>query len=124
MIEGMADGGVKQGLPRDLSYKLAAYTFMGAAKMVLETGEHPAILKESVQSPGGSTVYGMHELEKGGMRGLLINAVEAASERSRATGRELLPRSPTDEDEEDQSNDDSNQKSKIKDNKPTIKKSR
>jgi len=92
MIEGMADGGVKLGLPRDLAIQLAAHCFYGAAKMVLETGEHPAILKEAVQSPGGSTIYGMHELERGGMRGLLINAVEAASDRSRSTGKSLLPR--------------------------------
>uniref|UniRef100_A0A915DSF5 Pyrroline-5-carboxylate reductase dimerisation domain-containing protein n=1 Tax=Ditylenchus dipsaci TaxID=166011 RepID=A0A915DSF5_9BILA len=100
MIEGLADGGVKQGLPRELSLKLACYTVLGAAKMVLETGEHPAILKEAVQSPGGSSVYGLHELEKGAMRSLLMNAVEAASQRSRNTGQELLPRQPV-EDEED-----------------------
>ncbi|CAD5233636.1 unnamed protein product [Bursaphelenchus xylophilus] len=92
MIEGLADGGVKQGLPRDLSIQLAAHTFHGAAKMVLETGEHPAILKEAVQSPGGSTVYGIHELEKGALRGLIVNAVEAATKRSRVTGENLLPK--------------------------------
>lgn len=90
MIEGMADGGVKEGLPRDLSLKLSAYTFFGAAKMVLETGQHPAILKEAVQSPGGSTIYGIHELEKGAIRALLVNAVEAGSRRARTTGQELV----------------------------------
>lgn len=64
MIEGLADGGVKQGLPRDLAIKLSAMTFYGAAKMLLETNEHPAVLKEAVQSPGGSTVYGIHEMGK------------------------------------------------------------
>lgn len=63
MIEGLADGGVKQGLPRDLAIKLSAMTLFGAAKMLLETNEHPAVLKEAVQSPAGSTVYGIHELE-------------------------------------------------------------
>lgn len=92
MIEGLADGGVKQGLPRDLALQLAAHTFHGAAKMVLETGEHPAILKEAVQSPGGSTVYGIHELEKGALRGVIVNAVEAATKRSRSTGDNLLPK--------------------------------
>lgn len=103
-IEGLADGGVKMGLSRELSIKLAAYTLygkqrgivqfecLGAAKMVLETGEHPAVLKEAVQSPGGTSAYGMHELEKGGFRSLLINAVEAASNRSKATGDLVLPR--------------------------------
>lgn len=107
IIEGLADGGVKLGLPRELSLKLAAMSLYGAAKMYLETGEHPAILKEAVQSPGGSTIYGIHELEKGGMRGLLINAVEAASERSRRTGEAALPQNRTrDAKEEDEDNDD------------------
>jgi len=91
-IEGLADGGVKMGLSRELSIKLAAYTLYGAAKMILETGDHPAVLKEAVQSPGGTSAYGMHELEKGGFRGLLINAVEAASNRSKSTGDLVLPR--------------------------------
>lgn len=67
-------------------------TFFGAAKMLLETGEHPSILKEAVQSPGGSTVYGIHEMEKGGFRGMLISTVEEATRRSRMTGADLLPR--------------------------------
>lgn len=92
MLEGLADGGVKLGMSRELSMKLAAYTLLGAAKMALETGEHPAVLKEAVQSPGGSTVFGIHELEKGGFRALLINAVEAASMRSRVTGTEAFPK--------------------------------
>ncbi|WKY14809.1 hypothetical protein Q1695_000380 [Nippostrongylus brasiliensis] len=92
VIEGLADGGVKVGLPRDLALKLAAHTLYGAAKMVLETGAHPAQLKDDVQSPGGSSVYGMHKLESGGIKGILMDAVEAATSRSRATGDTALPR--------------------------------
>ncbi|CAI2357677.1 unnamed protein product [Caenorhabditis sp. 36 PRJEB53466] len=92
VIEGLADGGVKVGLPRDLALKLAAYTLLGAAKMVLETGVHPAQLKDDVQSPAGSSVYGMHKLESGGLKGILMDAVEAATNRSRATGDKALPR--------------------------------
>ncbi|CAB3400304.1 unnamed protein product [Caenorhabditis bovis] len=91
-IEGLADGGVKVGLPRDLALKLAAHTLYGAAKMVLETGIHPAQLKDDVQSPAGSSVYGMHKLESGGLKGILMDAVEAATNRSRATGDKALPR--------------------------------
>ncbi|KAH7725337.1 NADP oxidoreductase [Aphelenchoides avenae] len=92
IIEGLADGGVKMGMPRELALKLAASTVYGTAKMVLETNDHPAILKEAVQSPGGSSVHGLHELEKGGMRALLMNAVEAATERSRKMGNLHMPR--------------------------------
>jgi pyrroline-5-carboxylate reductase len=92
VIEGLADGGVKMGLPRDLSIKLSAYSLLGAAKMVLETGKHPAVLKEEVQSPAGSTIYGMHELEKGGLKAHLVSAVEAAALRSKTTGDQVLPR--------------------------------
>ncbi|GMT32747.1 hypothetical protein PFISCL1PPCAC_24044, partial [Pristionchus fissidentatus] len=92
VIEGLADGGVKAGLPRDLAVKLACHTLLGAAKMALETGEHPAKLKDDVQSPAGSSVYGMHKLESGGLKGLLIDAVEAATNRSRETGNKALPR--------------------------------
>ena len=92
VIEGLADGGVKMGLPRDLAIKLSAYSLLGAAKMVIETGVHPSILKEAVQSPGGSTIFGMHELEKGGFKALLVAAVEAASNRSKITGDQVLPR--------------------------------
>ncbi|CAK5063654.1 unnamed protein product [Meloidogyne enterolobii] len=94
-VTGLSGSGPSYGLPRDLSMKLAAMTLYGAAKMFLETGEHPAILKEAIQSPGGSTIFGMHELEKGGLRGLLINAVEAGAERSRHMGQTSLPHSRT-----------------------------
>lgn len=72
MIEAMADGAVKMGLSRDLAYKLAAQTVMGAGKMVLETGAHPAKLKDDVASPGGSTITGLSFLEKNGKRVLMV----------------------------------------------------
>ena len=82
-IEAMSDGGVACGLPRDLATRLAAQTVLGAARMVLETGEHPGTLKDAVASPGGTTIEGIHELEKGGLRGTVMNAVRASAEKSR-----------------------------------------
>lgn len=86
MIESLSDGGVLMGLPRHIATQLAAQTLMGAAKMVLETGEHPGVLKDAVTSPGGTTIAGLHALETGGMRGVLMNAVRAATNRSRELG--------------------------------------
>jgi pyrroline-5-carboxylate reductase len=82
MVEALSDGGVRAGLPRDVATLLAAQTVAGAAKLVLETGLHPGVLKDQVASPGGTTIAGLHALERGGVRGAIIDAVEAASKRS------------------------------------------
>ncbi|KAL2513664.1 Pyrroline-5-carboxylate reductase [Forsythia ovata] len=82
-IEALADGGVAAGLPRDLALGLASQTVLGAASMAVNTGKHPGQLKDDVASPGGTTIAGIHELEKAGFRGILMNAVVAASKRSR-----------------------------------------
>jgi len=83
MIEALSDGGVRAGLPRELSTKFAAQTVLGAARMVLETQQHPGALKDAVTSPGGTTIAGIQALENAGVRGGLMNAVVAATERSR-----------------------------------------
>jgi pyrroline-5-carboxylate reductase len=84
MIEALADGGVAAGLPRDIAQRLAAQTLLGAAKMVLETGQHPGALKDAVCSPGGTTIEAIHVLEKGGVRAALIGAVRAAADKAKA----------------------------------------
>ena len=75
------------GLPRDIATRLAAQTVLGAASMVLKTGLHPGALKDMVTSPGGTTIEGVHELEKGGLRGTVMNAVRAAAEKSKRLGQ-------------------------------------
>jgi pyrroline-5-carboxylate reductase len=86
-IEALSDGGVASGLPREIATKLAAQTVLGSAKMVLETGQHPGALKDMVTSPGGTTIEGLHELEKGKLRGTVMSAVRAAAEKSRKLGQ-------------------------------------
>ena len=83
IIEALAEAGVKVGLPRDIATQLAAQTAYGAAKMVLETGYHPALLKDAVTTPAGCTIDGILELEEGGLRVTLIKAVMRATERAR-----------------------------------------
>jgi pyrroline-5-carboxylate reductase len=83
ILEALAEAGVKVGLPRDVSTLLAAQTTYGAARMVLETGEHPALLKDAVTTPAGCTADGLLELEEGGLRVTLIKAVMRATERAR-----------------------------------------
>ena len=86
-IEALSDGGVASGLPRDVATRLAAQTVLGAAKMVLETGQHPGVLKDQVTSPGGTTIEGVHELEKGRLRATVMSAVRAATEKSKKLGQ-------------------------------------
>jgi pyrroline-5-carboxylate reductase len=83
IIEALAEAGVKVGLPRDTATQLAAQTVFGAGKMVLETGYHPALLKDAVTTPAGCTVDGILELEEGGLRVTLIKAVMRATERAK-----------------------------------------
>ncbi|HET7102726.1 MAG TPA: pyrroline-5-carboxylate reductase [Terracidiphilus sp.] len=83
IIEALAEAGVKVGLPRDTATQLAAQTVFGSAKMVLETGYHPALLKDAVTTPAGCTIDGILELEEGGLRVTLIKAVMRATQRAR-----------------------------------------
>lgn len=87
IIEALSDGGVKMGLPREISTKLAAQTVLGSAKMVLESGMHIGELRDLVTSPGGTTIEGLHALEKGSIRNALIDAVEKATKKSKRLGK-------------------------------------
>ncbi len=86
MIDALADGGVKVGIPKPIALKLATQTVIGAAKMVLESGEHPSILKDRVTTPGGTTIAGLAVMEENGVRAALMAAVEAATKRSKELG--------------------------------------
>lgn len=88
-LESLIDAGLKVGLARNDAEKLAQQTILGSVKLAMETGEHPAQLKAMVTSPGGTTIAGLHELEKAGFKAGIMNAVEAATERSRELGRLL-----------------------------------
>ena len=87
VIEAMIDGGVKMGIPRAIAAKLAAQTVFGAAKLVIETGKHPAVLKDEVTTPGGTAITAIHVLESKGLRSVLIDGVEAATKRSQELSR-------------------------------------
>ena len=86
MIEAMADGGVLAGLPRDVALQLATQTVLGTAQMIATTGRHPGELKDAVASPGGTTIAAIATLEQNGIRGALIQAVDASAKRSRQLG--------------------------------------
>ncbi|MEM4581947.1 MAG: pyrroline-5-carboxylate reductase [Candidatus Korarchaeum sp.] len=88
-MEALADAGVKAGLPKELALRLAARSLLGASRMVLEMGEHPAVLKDMVVTPGGVTIAAMHVLEKYRMRAALMDAVEAAVRRAEEIRKEL-----------------------------------
>jgi pyrroline-5-carboxylate reductase len=90
IVDALADAGVKMGLSRKESQFLAIQTVLGASKLLKETGEHPGQLKDRVTSPGGTAIAGLHTLEKGGLRTTLINAVEAATTRSRELGELMI----------------------------------
>ena len=87
VIEGLTDAGVKQGLPRPTAHRLAVQTVLGAARLAQETGEHPAILRDQVTTPGGTTIAAVAELEKHGLRTMMIDAVQIATERSAQLSR-------------------------------------
>lgn len=86
-IEAMADGGVEKGLPHDMAIRLAAQALAGSAEMVLQTGKHPAELKDSVCSPAGSTIVGVHALERGGFRNTVMNAVTESCDKMIEVGK-------------------------------------
>jgi len=88
VIEALAAGGVLEGLPMDKALALATQTVLGAARLVQESGEHPALLRDRVCSPGGTTIAAVKVLEEQGLRSALINAVAGAARRSRELGKE------------------------------------
>ncbi|NXM65644.1 P5CR3 reductase, partial [Serilophus lunatus] len=86
--EALAEGAVKMGMPGALASRIAAQTLLGAAKTLLESGEHPAKLRGDVCTPGGTTIHGLHRLERGGLRAAVMDAVQAATERARELAHE------------------------------------
>jgi pyrroline-5-carboxylate reductase len=87
VVEALADGGVKMGLDRPTAMTLATQTVLGAARLLLETGMHPGVLKDMVSSPGGTSIAGVAALEEGGLRTTFITAVERATQRSKELGK-------------------------------------
>ncbi|MBW2654305.1 MAG: pyrroline-5-carboxylate reductase [Deltaproteobacteria bacterium] len=90
IVEAMADAGVKMGLSRKDSLFLSTQTVLGAAKLLLESKEHPGQLKDRVASPGGTAIAGIHTLEQGGLRTTMINAIESATKRSKELGEMMV----------------------------------
>ena len=90
IVDAMADAGVKMGLSRKDSLLLSSQTVLGAAKMLLDSNEHPGQLKDRVTSPGGTAIAGIHTLEQGGLRTTMINAIEAATKRSQELGNIMI----------------------------------
>lgn len=88
VVEALSDAGVKMGLSREVSYKLSLQTLLGTARLLEETGKQASELKEMVTSPGGTTIFGLHALEKGKFKDTIMNAVESATARARELGRE------------------------------------
>lgn len=89
IAEALSDAGVRVGLPRDVAHLLAAQTMLGTGRMLADTEMHPALLKEAVASPGGTSIAGVHAIERGGIRALLMDAVVAATQRSLELGRAI-----------------------------------
>src|ERR1051326_9165238 len=87
VAEALSDAGVRVGLPRDVAHLLAAQTMLGTGRMLADTGLHPALLKEALTSPGGTSIAGLHAMERGGIRALIMDAIVAATERSAELGR-------------------------------------
>ncbi|HEY2594067.1 MAG TPA: pyrroline-5-carboxylate reductase [Chloroflexota bacterium] len=87
VAEALSDAGVRVGLPRDVAHLLAAQTMLGTGRMLADTGMHPALLKEAVASPGGTSIAGLHAMKRGGIRALIMDAIVAATERSHELGQ-------------------------------------